>query len=68
MEVFLWKVNEHDAESESLPGHCGDMRTGPVRARDRVVLRVVDGDGGGGLTAAEMVKYAASDDGKNGQI
>ena len=52
-------MNEHDAESESLPEHCGDMRTGPVRARDRVVLRVVDGDGGGGLTAVEMVKYTA---------
>ena len=28
-----------------------------VRAGDRVVLRVVDGDGVGGLTAVEMVKY-----------
>ena len=37
-------------------------------AGDRVVLRVVGVDGGGGLTAVKMVKYAASDDGKNGQI
>ena len=39
-----------------------------VCAGNRLVLRVVDGDGGGGLTAVEMVKYAVSDDGKNGQI
>ena len=29
---------------------------------------MVDADGGGGLTAVEMVKCAVSDDGKNGQI
>ena len=44
------------------------MRTEPVCVGDRVVLRVVDGDGVGGLTAVEMVKYTVSDDGKNGQI
>ena len=31
------------------------------------VLRAVDADGGDGLTGTEMVKYAASDNGKNGQ-
>lgn len=35
------------------------MRTGPVRARDRVVLRGVDGDGGGGLMTEKMVEYTA---------
>ena len=35
---------------------------------NRLVLRVAGVDGLGGLTAAEMVKYAVSDDGKNGQI
>ena len=35
---------------------------------NRVVLWVVDGDGVGGLTAVKMVKYAVSDDGKNGQF
>ena len=35
---------------------------------DWVALRVVDGDGGGGLTAVKMIKYTVSDDGKNGQI
>ena len=34
----------------------------------RLVLRVVDVDGVGGLTAVKMVKYAVSDDGKNGQF
>ena len=73
----------HDAESENCAEHCGDIRyppsgasceagamrgAEPVCAGDRLVLRVVGADGGGGLTAAEMVKYAASDDGKNGQI
>ena len=29
----------------------------PVCAGDRVVLRVADGDGVGGLTAVKMVKY-----------
>lgn len=32
------------------------------------VLRVADGDGGGGMTAEKMVKYTPSDDGKNGQF
>ena len=40
----------------------------PVCVGDRVVLRVVDGDGDGGLMAAKMVKYAVSDDGTNGQF
>ena len=31
----------------------------PVCAGDWVVLLVVDADGGGGLTAVEMVKYTA---------
>ena len=51
---------EHDPESENRAEHCGDIRTESVCAGDRLVLRVVDGgDGLGGLTAAEMVKYAA---------
>ena len=29
---------------------------------------MVDVDGGGVMTAAEMVEHAVSDDGKNGQI
>ena len=58
----------YDAESENCAEHRGDIRTEFVCAGDRLVLRVVDGDGGGGLTAAEMVKYTVSDDGKNGQI
>ena len=32
---------------------------GPICAGDRFVLRVVDVDGFGGLTAVEMVKYTA---------
>lgn len=41
---------------------------GACMAGDWVALRVVDGDGGGGLTAGEMVKYTVPDDGENGQI
>ena len=44
------------------------MRAIVVCTGDRVVLRVEDVDGSGGLTAVEMVKYTVSDDGKNGQI
>ena len=40
----------------------------PVCAGDWLVLRVVSVDGSGGLMAVEMVKYAVSDDGKNGQV
>ena len=39
-----------------------------VCAGNRVVLRVVDGDGLGGLMSEKMVKCTVSDDGKNGQI
>ena len=46
--------------------HCkdADLRQmskgeGSVRVIGRVVLRVVDGDRGGGLTAVKMVKYTA---------
>ena len=35
------------------------MRAEPVYVGDRVVLRVEDVDGAGGLTAVEMVKYTA---------
>ena len=36
---------------------CGEPLA--VCAGDRLLLRVEDGDGGGGLTAVEMVKYMA---------
>lgn len=51
------------------------LRAELVCADDWVSLRAVDADGalrGGlradGLAAAKMLKYAVSDDGKNGQI
>lgn len=47
-----------DAESENRAEQRGDIWAESVCAGDRVVLRV-DVDGGGGLTAVEIVKYAA---------
>ena len=44
------------------------MKSDPSKSLRSPFLRVVDGDWLGGLTAAEMVKYAVSDDGKNGQF
>ena len=49
----------HDSESENCAEHCGDIRAEPVCAGDWVVLRGADADGGGGLTAVEMIKYTA---------
>ena len=40
--------------------HCCYIWTHRVHVDNWVVLRVVDGDGGGGLTAVEMVKYTAN--------
>ena len=42
-----------------MPEHRRHIRPVAVCAGDRLVLRVVDVDGGGGLTAAEMVKDMA---------
>ena len=61
-------VCRHDAESENCAEYRGYIRPVGVCAGGWVVLRAVDGDGVGGLTAVKMVKYAVSDDGKNGQI
>ena len=47
------------AELENCIEHRGSMRPVAVCAGDRVVLRVVDVDGLGGLTAVEMIKYTA---------
>ena len=52
-------VCRHDAESENCAEHRGDIRAELVCVGDWVVLRVADGDGGGGLTAVKMVKYTA---------
>lgn len=61
----------NDYELPHIPEHCGHlciprgrspsheasaMRMGPICAGDRVVLRVVDVDGGGGLTTAKNGK------------
>ena len=48
----------HDSESENCAEHCGDIWTEPVCAGNRVDLRLVDGDGIGGLTAVGMVNTA----------
>ena len=40
-------------------GSIQAKQAGSVRVGNRVVLRVVDGDGGDGLMAVEMVKYTA---------
>ena len=48
---------------QNIEAACGG---GHICAGDRAGM--VDGDGLGGLMAKEMVKYAVSDDGKNGHI
>ena len=48
---------------QNIEAACGGEH---ICAGDRAGM--VDGDGLGGLAAAEMVKYAVSDDGKNGQV
>lgn len=55
-EVSQCPIN--DFERAYIPEHCGCLRVVAVCDGDRVALRVVDGDGVGGLTAVEMVKYA----------
>ena len=52
-------LSGNDPESENCVEHRVDMRTEPVCAGGRVVLRVADGDGVGCLRAVEMVKYTA---------
>ena len=57
----LWRCRlTDDAESENCAEHRGHVRAEPVCAGDRFVLRPVDADGAGGLTAMKMVKYTAT--------
>lgn len=48
-----------DAESENRTNHRCDIQVKSACAWDWIVLRVVDVDGAGGLTAVELVKCAA---------